>query len=55
MGNYWHKGSWVKVMEGEMLEAITLWRPLLSGMIWGKQLYHGLCVGLGSGGEVAEN
>lgn len=39
MGNYWYKGSWVAVMEGEMLEAITLWRLLPSRMIWGKQLY----------------
>lgn len=56
-GNYWCKGSQAAVMEGEMLEAIALQRLPLSGMIWGKQLYHGLAAFAGdwAPGEVEEN
>lgn len=40
-----------------MLEAITLWWLSLSGMIWGKQPYHGLTAVAGdwARGEVEEN
>lgn len=40
-----------------MLEVIALWRLPLSGMIWGKQLYHGLTAFAGdwARGEVEEN
>lgn len=40
-----------------MLEAIALWKLPLSGMIWGKQPYHGLTAFAGdwARGEVEEN